>query len=138
MLENIKTEETNDFHQSVWPRMHFINEAQKHPDDIDAKLSEKVTYTIGATKQLEFREFAQGNWKDNYAKDPNLFYLLNDKIDEEVGNGENHNYPEETVKEMLQNINRYYIDPNTNKIIDRDLDRNQYSITTNERPDKTF
>ena len=93
MLENITTEVTDDFHQSVWPRMHFLNEARKHPNDIDAKLSEDTTYTVGATKRVSLREFSQVNWKQNYAKDPNLFYLLNDKIDQRVGKGENHNYP---------------------------------------------
>jgi hypothetical protein len=110
--------------------MHFLNEARKHPNDIDAKLSEDTTYTIGATKRVGLREFAKGNWKDNYAQDPNLFYLLNDKIDERVGNGEGHNYPYETLVELLQNINRYYIDPKTNKIINDNLDRGKYSLTT--------
>ena len=94
--------------------------------------------TFDANKRIELREFAQGNWKENFAKDPNLFYLLRDKIDEKVGDGPHHNYPSGTVKELLRNINRYYIDPKTNKIIDKNLDRNKYSISGSDRPDFSF
>jgi len=63
---------------------------------------------------------------------------LNDKIDQRVGKGENHSYPYLTLKEMLLNINRYYIDQSTNKIINpnttnlhqSNLDRHSYSIAT--------
>jgi hypothetical protein len=74
--------------------------------------------TFEANKRIELREFAQGDWKENFAKDPNLFYLLRDKIDQRVGEGPHHNYPSGTVKELLMMINRYYINPKTNKIID--------------------
>jgi hypothetical protein len=139
LLKDIKSEKTDDFHQSEWPRMHLLVEAQKYPDDIDAKLSKDVEMTIDANyKRIELREFAQGNWKENFAKDPNLFYLLRDKIDEKVGNGEEHNYPSRTVKELLLNINRYYIDPKTNKILDHDLDRSKYSLTGSDASDFSF
>jgi len=100
--------------------------------------------TFEANKRIELREFAQGDWKENFAKDPNLFYLLRDKIDQRVGEGPHHNYPSGTVKELLQMINRYYINPKTNKIIDpedefaRNLDRNKYSISGSDRPDFSF
>jgi hypothetical protein len=68
---------------------------------------------------------------------------LRDKINERVGDGEHHNYPSGTVKELLQMINRFYIDPKTNKIIDpkyngANLDRNKYSITESDKPNFSF
>ena len=137
-LENIMSEKTDDFHQSMWPRMHLLVEAQKHPDDIDAKLSQDVSMTFDANKRIELREFAQADWKKNIATDPNLFNLLQNAVDERVNDGEYHNYPTGTVKELLRNINRYYIDPKTNKIIDKNLDRNKYSISGSDRPDFSF
>jgi hypothetical protein len=79
--------------------MHFLTEARKHPDDIDAKLSQEIDYTIDGTKRIELREFAQGDWKENYAKDPNLFYFLKDEVDESVK--EINNYPPGILKELL-------------------------------------
>ena len=94
--------------------------------------------TFDANKRIELREFAQADWKKNIATDPNLFNLLQNAVDERVNDGEYHNYPTGTVKELLRNINRYYIDPKTNKIIDKNLDRNKYSISGSDRPDFSF
>jgi hypothetical protein len=55
---------------------------------------------------------------------------MRDKIDDKVGSGKNHNYQLENFKEFMFNLIRYYVDPRTNKIIEHDLDRKNYSIST--------
>jgi hypothetical protein len=47
--------------------VHFLSEARKHPDDIDAKLSQETDYTYEANKRIELREFSQKHWEESFA-----------------------------------------------------------------------
>lgn len=135
-MANLMQEKTNDTYQSMWPRMHFLREAIKHPNDIDAKLSQYNDFQHGGSKAIELREFS--DWKESRAKDPNLFLQMRDKIDEKVGVGMGKNCQQEDFKEFMYHLIRYYVDPKTNKLFDHDLDRRFYSLTAEPKASFTY
>lgn len=109
-MAQVLNEMPSDEKQSVWPRLSFLLNSRDSPEDIDAKFSIWIPHFKECWAPLFSKDYAMK--RDS---DPELFKLMN-----EWDHGENTAYEGWDGKDssIIRNFIRYYINKDSNKIVD--------------------